>query len=72
MSKKRFAFVLRVWNEATPAQEDRSPEVRGSLQLANSDEIRYFHSLDEIPAILRNMTGWNHATRPNEGQSPQK
>ena len=64
MSSRRFAFILRVWNEAPAHGQEGPPEVRGSLRLANSEEVVYFRSVDELPHILRRMTGWDASQRP--------
>jgi hypothetical protein len=61
---KRFSFILRLWDEATPRQADGSPELRGSLRSVHTDEVFYFNSLDEIPQIVRAITGWESESEP--------
>ncbi len=60
MTQERYAFVIRLWNEARklPAKQQPVVELRGSLQVADSDEVYYFDSLEKIPELLRQVTGW--------------
>jgi hypothetical protein len=58
MSEVRYAFVLRVWFKRESAS---LPLIRGSLQLANSDQVYYFASLDEVPALLQRLIDWPHS-----------
>ncbi len=58
MPGRRYAFVLRVWNEAPTSTKPQPDEVRGSLQMADADRIFYFNSLAQIPLILQEITGW--------------
>ncbi|MFQ5420753.1 MAG: hypothetical protein ACE5FD_13125 [Anaerolineae bacterium] len=62
MPGKRYAFVLRVWNEASSSPSPQPDQVRGSLQLADADRIFYFSSLAQIPHILQEITGWHDET----------
>jgi hypothetical protein len=55
---KRYALILRLWTEVSASSTSLRPALRGSLQQVNSDEIRYFSSLDTIPEIVRQMMGW--------------
>ena len=55
MRAQRFAFIVRLWS-GTPEPGEQSQDVlRGSIQLADSNQTRYFHSLDDLPAILREV-----------------
>lgn len=60
MPQKRYAFVIRLWNEAReqPAKQQAPVVLRGSIQVAGSDEIYYFDSFDKIPELLKQVTGW--------------
>jgi hypothetical protein len=51
MRERRFAFVLRLWIE--DGHPNDAPLVRGSLQAAEADRVRYFTSVDDLPALLR-------------------
>ena len=51
MRECRFAFVLRVWIEDGAGND--APVLRGSLQAAEAVRTRYFTSLDDLPALLR-------------------
>ncbi|MCP4427511.1 MAG: hypothetical protein GY803_23735 [Chloroflexi bacterium] len=62
MPPNRFAFVLRLWNETTRPGTNDPPEIRGSLQSSASDEVVYFNSLHQIPALLQELTGWSDTT----------
>ncbi len=54
MEKKRFAFVLRIWDENTAVTgQDELEELRGSIQLVESEKVVYFGYLDDIPKLLR-------------------
>lgn len=59
MPGQRFSFVLRLWTETVRSGLNSRPMPRGSLQLVDSDQVRYFSSLDKIPEILREITGWS-------------
>jgi hypothetical protein len=58
MAQKRYAFVIRLWNEAPEGPANRPIQMRGSLQLAHVDQLIYFDSIDKIPDLLRQLTGW--------------
>ena len=60
MAQERFAFVIRLWNEPGQAVDpSRQPvAVRGSIQSTHSEQIFYFDSFDKIPALLKEITGW--------------
>lgn len=60
MAPERYAFVIRLWNEPEQAVDpSRQPvEVRGSIHSTHSEEIFYFDSFDKIPALLKEITGW--------------
>lgn len=61
MPEVRYAFILRLWlkTERTPL-----PLIRGSLQPANSDQLYYFASLDELLALLQSLTeGYKASSR---------
>ncbi len=61
MNPNRFAFVVRLWNEVD-RQAGRPLELRGSVQMVNDERVLYFHSLDQVPALLRQLTGWEGDT----------
>ena len=46
MADQRFSFVLRLWFES-------GATLRGSLQMVDADQVRYFSSLDQMVAILQ-------------------
>lgn len=51
----RFAFILRLWHE-TPRQAVGSKSgMRGSLQMANSEDVVYFNSLEQVPGLLEKL-----------------
>lgn len=62
MPQKRYAFVIRLWNEAREqsAKQPAPVLLRGSIQVAGSDEVYYFDSFDKIPELLRQVTGWEN------------
>jgi hypothetical protein len=62
VSPDRFAFVLRLWNEAASGRAKEQLAMRGSLQLSSSDEIVYFNSLGQLPGLLQEITGWMDAS----------
>ena len=49
MPEVRHAFILRLWLKTESAS---LPLIRGSLQPANSDQVYYFTSLDELLTLL--------------------
>jgi len=61
MQQRRFSFVLRIWQEATST-------LRGSLQLVDSDQVYHFRSLDEVAAILHQVTGFDTGEPGHTGQ----
>ncbi len=61
MNPNRFAFVVRLWNEVD-CQAGRPLELRGSVQMVNDERVLYFHSLDQVPELLRQLTGWGKDT----------
>ena len=68
MNPNRFAFVVRLWNEVD-RQAGRPSELRGSVQMINDEKVLYFHSLDQIPALLRELTGWDGDTAVTDKHS---
>jgi hypothetical protein len=48
MPEVRYAFILRLWLKT----ESASLPLIGSLQPANSDQVYYFTSLDELLTLL--------------------
>lgn len=64
MTRQRFAFILRLWQEAPTRGTDLHPQLRGSLQAIDSEELHYFASFDKIPKILRKITMWQEM--PNQ------
>jgi hypothetical protein len=67
VAQKRVAFIVRVWTE-TEGDELTAPVWRGAVQLVGSEQIRYFHSLDHIPAIIQTLIdqSWPGAGRRGE------
>jgi hypothetical protein len=61
MTPNRFAFVVRLWHEVDP-QAGRPSELRGSVQMVNDERVLYFHSLNQVPELLRQLTGWDGDT----------
>lgn len=59
MANQRFAFVLRLWLETEVSNTATGMVLRGSLELVEPKEVHYFNSLDQIPALLRAITGWS-------------
>jgi hypothetical protein len=45
----RYAFVVRLWR----VQDEHTNGFRGSIQMAESDNIRYFASFAELNALLK-------------------
>ncbi len=58
MPGQRFAFVLRLWIEADTRDTGAGRALRGSLQPADSEQVRYFNSFEGILEILHEITGW--------------
>lgn len=52
MANKRVAFIVRVWTE-TERDIAADPVWRGVVELVGSKQVRYFHSFDQIPAIIQ-------------------
>ena len=61
MPPNRFAFVIRLWQEVD-RQSSRPSELRGSVQMANEERTLYFNDLEQIPELLRQLTGWEADT----------
>ena len=59
VSTQRFAFILRLWNEAQDGQPNSKPNMRGSLQIANAEHTIYFSALNQIPSILEELADWS-------------
>jgi hypothetical protein len=55
---QRYAFIIRLWTEASEPGDQTRPVLRGSIQQADSNQTRYFHSLDDLPALLREAIDW--------------
>jgi hypothetical protein len=64
--EQRFAFILRIWLEQAGSASDARPVLRGSLQRAGADEVRYFSSFDRVPELLQEITGWRVLLEPSE------
>jgi hypothetical protein len=65
MVVNRFAFILRLWQEAPDPTAENESGMRGSLQMANSEDVFYFHSLEQVPGLLEKlMEGVNTAVTP--------
>jgi hypothetical protein len=58
--KQRFAFVLRLWLETATGNSEANVNWRGSLEVVEPKQLYYFNSLDHIPRILREVTGWSN------------
>lgn len=69
MSQRRYAFIVRLWQEGASAV---GSSLRGSLQAVDSEKVHYFSSLDEISALLRQITRapWHRSRQENNPQSP--
>ncbi|VAW32278.1 hypothetical protein MNBD_CHLOROFLEXI01-3371 [hydrothermal vent metagenome] len=61
MSPNRFVFVIRLWHEDVRNME-RPLELRGSVQMVNGERVLYFNSLNQVPTLLRQLTGWDGDT----------
>lgn len=61
MPPNRFAFVIRLWQEVD-RQSSRPSELRGSVQMVNEERTLYFNALEQIPELLRQLTGWEADT----------
>lgn len=57
MVSNRFAFILRLWQEAPDQTAENESSLRGSLQMANSENVVYFHSLEQVPDLLEKLMG---------------
>lgn len=68
MRERRFAFVLRLWLEHGDLND--VPVLRGSLQAAESDRVRYFTSVDDLPALLRAAIDHTAASSQPREESP--
>jgi hypothetical protein len=58
VAKQRFTFVLRLWLETEASNTTTGMILRGSLELVEPKGVYYFNSFDQIPALLRTITGW--------------
>ena len=56
MAETHFSFRLRIALEADPDDAQKAVQVRGSLQRLDLDQVRYFSSFEEIPALLLDLT----------------
>jgi len=55
---QRYAFIIRLWTESPEPGDQDSQVLRGSIQQADSNQTRYFHSLDDLLALLREAIDW--------------
>jgi len=58
MEQERYAFIIRVWREPPVDLLDPSPQIRGSIQAAQSEQRLYFDSFASLPALLAQLTQW--------------
>lgn len=58
MASDRYAFIIRLWNEAAPSRQPGQVILRGFVQAIHSDEKHYFQSFEEVPRLLQEITGW--------------
>ncbi|MFO7536528.1 MAG: hypothetical protein R6X32_00535 [Chloroflexota bacterium] len=65
MPSDRFAFIVRVWLEKNSSTSD-SPQLRGSVQTASADTVRYFTSFDDLPHLLRELSNLDAAFGQNQ------
>ncbi len=67
MSQSRYVFILRIWLEKETDRLLQTPRLRGSLQQLGEEQIRYFHSLDQILELVnRGMAGKDDPGEPFE------
>jgi len=71
MARQRFAFILRLWQEAPARSADLRPQLRGSLQPIDSEDVYYFDSFSKIPEILRTVTQWQDVSGKNSNQEKE-
>ena len=71
MTRHRFVFVLRLWTESPAGGVDRQPQLRGSLQQIDADEVLYFSSFDSLPELLKQVMNWQEtaASEPPDEKS---
>jgi hypothetical protein len=71
MASDRFAFIVRVWLEKNSSTPDSPrPQLRGSVQTANADTVRYFTSFDDLPHLLRELSNLDAASSQNQPTTP--
>ena len=60
VAHERYAFVIRLWNESddSSGSQQRAVVIRGSIHTSQSGRIYYFDSLEKIPELLKEITGW--------------
>jgi hypothetical protein len=75
MPSDRFAFIVRVWLEENDTVPDSpSPQLRGSVQTVNADDVRYFTSFDDLPHLLRELANLDVApsrSQPRHANPPE-
>ena len=64
MTRHQFAFVLRLWTESPAGGVDLQPQLRGSLQQIDAEEVHYFSSFDSLPELLRQVMNWQEIAAP--------
>jgi hypothetical protein len=69
MPSDRFAFIVRIWVEESSSTPD-SPHLRGSVQTANAEIVRYFTSFDDLPHLLRELSNLDAALSQNQPSYP--
>jgi len=57
MPANRFVFVVRLWSEDSRSAE-RPFTLRGSVQMIDDDKVLYFHSLEQLSELVRQLAGW--------------
>ena len=72
MTQQRFAFVLRLWREAPAIERDQKTRLRGSVRLIDSERVLYLGSFEELPEILRELTGWQDEPDTSEDKGKKK
>ena len=71
MSSARFAFIVRVWIEENRSNSDAAPsQLRGSVQTANANTVRYFTTFDDLPHLLRELSNLDAALSQNQPPYP--
>lgn len=59
MIRQRLVFVLRLWTESPATGADLRPQLRGSLQPVDAEQVYYFRSWDQMVDHVRGMLRWD-------------